>query len=139
MPGSDKERAENFKKRHVDGEHHPSKPRNQTADFTAAEYKSLRPVGSGKGSRAEGSRPGQKMAVTKQQLPYVETGKIKHGQEGSSQFMVAGKKTGRGYQPHHLEGPVEKGPSGTYSSRNHGDLESASSSSTAPFHNSSSR
>jgi len=53
-----------FEEQHVEGKHKPDKQRNQVAKFQDANFALLRKSGDPKGSRAEGSMPGQIQAGT---------------------------------------------------------------------------
>ncbi len=128
----DKKRAGNFYQKHVQGQHDPNKAKNHKAPFQDAEYKPVKPAGADSGARAAGKFEGQKKAVTRQELSYTETGRDNRGKEGSSLFMVTGKKDDGKFQAHHLDGPVQRSDRGTYLSPTHGELESASSE-TVPF------
>ena len=129
--------ADSFKKKHIEGNHPKGKPVNDKGDFDQTRYKSLRPEGSGSGSRSQGTKPGQTMSVTRQKVDTVNTGSVNHGQTGSHHYAAVGKNEGKGsvnktFEGHHLEGKAKKIGKKKYLVKGE-VLEEASSSSTADF------
>ena len=69
-------------------------------------YTPLRESGQ-KGTRAQGTRPGQIKVVTSP-LPYTETGMNKPvSQNNKASFILTGEKDGKLFRPHHVDGVVD--------------------------------
>ena len=122
-----------FKDQHIDGKHKAWKPVNQAGDFNDKEkrYKSVRHSGDPKGSRVPGSLSGQTKCVV-DNVKYRETGKKNFGKDGTSSFMVTGKKAGKTFTPHHLDGPATKNKNKKYNHKTN-DYSECSSSSSAGY------
>ena len=97
-----------FEMQHIQGECRRNKPVNSKADFDKAEYYLLRPSGK-KGELARGRGLDEVKCVTKQPLPYSETGWKRNGVQGEALFVVTGKhdNDGQGVEPIHLDGKAE--------------------------------
>ena len=85
-----------FDKAHIDGTHSPGKERNQMAEFQDpnVNYTPLRESGQ-KGTRAQGTRPGQIKVVTSP-LPYTETGMNKPVSQNNKASFILGMQQLRG-------------------------------------------
>ena len=120
-----------FIKEHIKGKKVGRKTVNQTGDFNdeTKRYKSLRPSGDPKGTIVPSTHEGQTKVVV-DNVNYVESGQLNHGDTGVSSFVLTGIKEGKLFTPHHLDEPVTKNKDGKYVTKN-GEMYSVSSSASA--------
>ena len=73
--------SERFKKHHIEGKYPKNKWKNHVAAFDKAKTKELRIAGTKdkdwKSGRIKGTKPGHTLAVTREELPYTQTGTSK--------------------------------------------------------------